>query len=465
MGQIIWARLCDFQDSVHTITFLTPKLIKIKKNIKLKFGIKEVKCRTDQLIVEEADDLMTRNRNGTGVAFISTSLAKTLGIPLYLNYQLYLDEDCITIGPTIGLLLGKKTKNYTPEFMIEYYSDRMRVYNSIGGMIVAYSTMTVNWDEQNVHGLLYRPEIRTWVPIITTIPKVTYRRHLFQPKFRDFRCNLVKENGMLYNSIRYSKWRIHQILEKNPLIKPYLPETILLEDYNQLMEFINQHQEIILKPKSSSGSKGILVIKRTLINKKENFILNDYRNNKLPKKQYVYSRKTLHVFLDELSIFKSKKYICQRLIDLATAQGSFFDIRILMQKGTDMTWQCSGIECRIADSSKEITNLAAGGTAMPIEKLVDILDCPIDLKKLNASLNSVCNKFCFLMDQQKKQHFAEFGIDLGLDKNGDLWFIEANFRPGVKGFKTFDHDLYLEMDCQPLRYAVAVQGFGVTDAE
>ena len=549
MGQLFWARLIELENSVNTVTFLTPNLIKMKKNTKLKFGVKELDCQTNQLIVRKAEDLNQgkiknsiaiffsriitgiKSRLGPGgetstteqpeargadekqclkdrvvaflinikkiitsklqlkkeiqadwikegklkdlnitgrkdaiIVFMTTDLAKRLGIPLNLTYQVHLEDDSITIGPTIGLLLGTKKQNYTPEFMTEHYSNRMRICSSIGGIIVAYSTAAVNWNEQTVSGLLYRPDDLAWVPITTTIPKVNYRRHIFQPKFSVFRSNLVKQGGIIFNSNRFSKWQVHQILEKNPLFMQYLPETILPQSYDKLVEFIKRHPKIILKPKTGSMGNGILIIERQVINdSEEQFILADYRSNQKAKKQTVYSRKTLKAFLDKLAAFESNKYICQKFIDLATVNGSIFDIRILMQKGKEMTWHISGIACRIANSNKKISNLAAGGKAIPIEKLVDNLDYQISLENLTDSLNRLCSEFCFWMDQRTRQHYAEFGLDVGLAKNGSLWFIEANFRPGFKGFKTFDHDIYLEIGYQPFRYATAIQGFYVNE--
>lgn len=459
MGQIVWATLADYQNNDYAITFLTPYPIKLKRNIRLKFGVKEVNCLTKQLVVREADDLVESNCTETGVAFISTGLKKAFGIPTYQKYQLLLKEDTITIGPTIGLLLGTKPENYTPEFMTENYADRIGIYPRIGGMIVAYSTVAVDWERQTVKGLMYHEAKQAWLPIVTTIPDVTYRRHILQPNFRAFRRNLVKNNGKLFNSIRLSKWRVHQFFKKNPLMCRYLPETILLESYAQFMEFINRYPKVILKPKCGSRGNGIVVIERTVKNSEEKFIFTDYRHKKTTRKHSLISQKTLRSFLEKLSIFESKKYICQRFIDLATKNGSPFDIRVLLQKDSDKKWHCSGIECRVASPNKEITNLAAGGTAMSFEEAVNFVEPPVNFNELYTAINHACNDFCFWIDRHKNQHYAEFGIDVGLDKYGNIWLIEANFRPGYKGFKTLDYDLYMEIGYRPLRYATAIQGF------
>lgn len=459
MGRIVWATVADYQNTGHAITFFTPCQIRLKRNIRLKFGVKEVNCRTDQLVVGEADDLLESNCAETGVAFISTGLKKTLGIPTNLTYQLILKEDSITVGPTIGLLLGTKLEQYTPEFMTENYADRMGIYPQIGGLIVAYSTVAVDWRRQTVKGLMYQQANRAWIPIVTTIPKVTYRRHVSQPNFRVFRRNLVKNNGILFNSIRFSKWRVHQILKNNPLMSRYLPDTILLESYKQFMEFIIRFPKVILKPACGSRGKGILVIERIIKNSQEKFLLTDYRHKKITRKQSLVSPKTLQSILETLSIFEPKKYICQRFINLATIKGSPFDIRVLMQKDADQKWHCSGIECRVAHPNKEITNLAAGGSAMSLEEAVNFMEPPVKINKLYTAINHACTEYCFWMDWQKKQHYAEFGIDVGIDKGGNIWLIEANFRPGYKGFKILDCDLYLEIGYRPFRYATVIQGF------
>jgi D-alanine-D-alanine ligase-like ATP-grasp enzyme len=57
-------------------------------------------------------------------------------------------------------------------------------------------------------------------------------------------------------------------------------------------------------------------------------------------------------------------------------------------------------------------------------------------------------------------HFAEFGIDLAIDKDKNLWLIEANVFPSFKGFKTMDLQTYLGIRYTPFLYALSLTQFG-----
>jgi glutathione synthase/RimK-type ligase-like ATP-grasp enzyme len=58
------------------------------------------------------------------------------------------------------------------------------------------------------------------------------------------------------------------------------------------------------------------------------------------------------------------------------------------------------------------------------------------------------------------EHFAEFGIDIAIDTNKNLWLIEANVFPSFKGFKKMDRDTYLSIRYMPILYALSLTQFG-----
>jgi len=74
MGQLFWARLIELENSVNTV--------KMKKNTKLKFGVKELDCQTNQLIVRKAEDLnQGKIKNSIAIFFsrIITGIKSRLG--------------------------------------------------------------------------------------------------------------------------------------------------------------------------------------------------------------------------------------------------------------------------------------------------------------------------------------------------------------------------------------------------
>jgi glutathione synthase/RimK-type ligase-like ATP-grasp enzyme len=71
----------------------------------------------------------------------------------------------------------------------------------------------------------------------------------------------------------------------------------------------------------------------------------------------------------------------------------------------------------------------------------------------------IAHRLCRVLDETG-EHFAEWGIDLALDRSGHLWIIEANVIPTFKGFAALDGDLYRRLLAAPMRYAADLAGFG-----
>ena len=153
------------------------------------------------------------------------------------------------------------------------------------------------------------------------------------------------------------------------------------------------------------------------------------------------------------------KYLVQQYLELATVDGSCFDVRVVMQKDSNKVWGCTGIECRVAKKNTLITNISRGGYALPLSTALKkaFPDHP-NHKLLMKQLDDFCKKFCNHMDKMG-EHFAEFGMDVAFEKNTNLWLIEANVFPSFKGFKVMDYNNYLNIRYMPLIYAVSLTEF------
>lgn len=153
------------------------------------------------------------------------------------------------------------------------------------------------------------------------------------------------------------------------------------------------------------------------------------------------------------------KYLIQRCIPLATIGRSLFDIRVVMQKKDKESWICTGIECRVSSPGNQITNISRGGYALELPEALRLAyqDESV-IAMLTERIHEYCLKFCKHMDTMN-QHFAEFGIDIALDTDKNLWLIEANVFPSFKGFKKMDYNTYLTIRYTPLLYALSLTEF------
>ena len=449
----VWAKFKEFEDDdiklqlpkgfFHTIE---------KSNITIQYGIKSTEC---QFIRNEETALLKDNSFYRPIEiFVSSSLVKELHITLDFNYQVKITSEGFVIGPTIGLLLGEKNQMYNLQYM-EKYNDRFEEYGRYGGLIIAFSSRSIDWDKRIAYGMIYNPTQKIWKYGSAPIPSTIYRRNFHQ---NENRINQLKEltNHQLFNSYHFKKSDLY-LLQDEPVICNHLPKTHLLTDIEELITFLHEEMKIILKPAHLSRGRGIFILE--LNEKYAGYMLYDYRK-KYRVQHLIQDKHALIEMLKSLNIL-DRNYIFQTYIPLLKVNERPFDIRVVMQKANVKEWKCLGIECRVAGENEDLTNIARGGSAMTLEEVVNQSGLSLSHSSVRENVLTLCHYFCKVMDKNR-EHFAEFGLDIALDENGYPWIIEANIFPSFKGFKKMDYDTYLKIRYQPIFYAVNLQGFNVT---
>ncbi|MFJ5760056.1 YheC/YheD family protein [Neobacillus sp. NPDC093182] len=453
----LWIKLKEFQEEEMCLKLpMLPSKLITSDQISLQFGIKEQTCKID---IIESDFRLNRNSfTNPAEVIISSSLLKKLHIPMDLTYQLKISNDKVIIGPTIGLLLGENNQLYSPAYM-EKYSDRLMEYEKFGGLVVAFSTRSIDWDEEIAYGMLYDPFLKAWRYDSVPIPAALYRRNFHQNHDR-INDLIEMTNKNLFNSHYFKKSDLI-LLKDEKEIRNHVPATHLLKKIDDFIEFIQDKEKVILKPVSLSRGRGIFILEK---NQKQDdgYILYDHQNEFILR-HLIPDNKRLEEMLKKLNIL-NKQYLYQTYIPLLKINNRPLDVRVVMQKYDIKSWKCSGIECRVAGENEVLTNISRGGEAMTLEEVVIGSGINQSYNKIYESIIGLCQKFCYLIDK-KDEHYAEFGLDIGLDQEGFPWIIEANIFPSFKGFKEMDYELYLKIRTQPVFYAVHLQGFCVSESE
>lgn len=429
------------------IIYLPTQMAIGRKTIVVKFGDKTILAS-----VEHYDDLTLTDDNSyknPGKIKISDKLKSQLLIPDMLVYQVIANDISITFGPIIGFLLGIHTHRYNPSHMRKY-SDRLGIYNEVGGLIYAFSPKSINWKAHTAYGLFYNIVSEAWEYGCFPLPEAIYRRDFHSsPKLIK---RLIKiTNGKLFNSYRFTKYELYDYIKTNTELSSYLPPTQLLTNFEQVRRFIEIYPKIILKPTDLSRGRGICIIERF----DKNYKLTDYRY-KEPMISVLHDYEAFENFFTlNQSLFD--KYIVQQYLPLARIGSSLYDVRVVMQKQKDKSWFCTGIECRVSINSL-LTNISRGGYALTLDEALS-RSFDSDYEMLPQQIKDFCQKFCVFMDILG-EHFAEFGIDVAIDINKNLWLIEANVFPSFKGFKLTDRQTYLSIRYKSLIYALSLTQFG-----
>lgn len=381
---------------------------------------------------------------------LSDKLRDELNIPGTPVYQIKVTDSYITFGPVIGLLLGNATHRYNPIHMMKY-SDRFGIYHKVGGLIYAFSPKFINWREQTAYGLYYNYDTELWEYGCFPLPEVIYRRDFHSDP--DLIKRLVKyTGGRLFNSYRFNKYELYDFIRLNDELKKHLPPTEYSQEFDQIKEFINYHNKVILKPINLSRGRGICVIEK--IDSKYKVI--DFRP-KRPTVYELYNDELLENFFDVYQEDLFNDYLIQKYIPLSKIGNSPFDVRVVMQKGPDQDWGCTGIECRVSNNGY-LTNISRGGYALPLDEALQLALIG-DKDLLSQQIGELSREICLYLENSG-EYFAEFGLDIGIDIDQKLWLIEVNVFPSFKGFKKMDLDTYLSIRYTPMLYAASLTQFG-----
>lgn len=219
------------------------------------------------------------------------------------------------------------------------------------------------------------------------------------------------------------KWTMHKVMEKEDQLSPHLPETCLLTE-ETLWDMLGRHAEVMVKPCLGAYGRGIIQVTAM---EDGSFLIHDVVKE--------------ITFPDREQTFKyitgknpdNRPYLVQQKVHLARIDDAPFDMRVMVQrrKGS-LRWNITGKLCKVAVKKFVITNVAK--ELLTVEEAVARSSvCDMDLQALFIEIDRVS----LLAAQTLRKHYRKqrtFGLDIGIDRNGRIWVIEANLRPVLTPF-------------------------------
>jgi len=229
-----------------------------------------------------------------------------------------------------------------------------------------------------------------------------------------------------------SKWSKYNLMLQDKELVAHLPETQLFTE-DMLWQFLDKYNQVIVKP--SRGSRGFGVIQVTSLGNDQ------YEIHAENSKKTIKGRKETYEYLIG-QCFKKKRYIVQQKIALATINGCPIDLRVMVQrKKGSLEWVVTGKLVKVANRGFIVTNLAKAilsvEQAFPMSSIKDY------------SLDSLVTKIDQISIKTSEELMKSFpnqrtiGYDIGMDQNGKIWIIEANFSPMLSLFRRLeDREMY-----------------------
>lgn len=371
------------------------------------------------------------------------------------KYGISLNQDEIHIGPVVGIIAPKQDSIKRPYgSQTTFFQEIMAGSRRLGQICFVFYFSDVDWNKKTVNGYYYNKN--GWQRGKFPLPDVIYPRSKFYVSHKaDSRRRLKQAGIKILNPLMVGKWEAYRIFKRNPDILPYLPETRFINSFRQVEIMAKKYHAIYLKP--VNGTKGQNIIRVTRNRKSPGYCYQYHCNGGLCKgsaSDLIQLRKKLR------PVMTGKSYLVQKEINLLCYEGGIVDIRVMVQKDHNGKWEVTGMACRVGKPGAITSNISGGGSGMRVETVLSKTFFS------NKQVDQIIETIIFVAITAVKSvedylgNCGEAGVDIGVDKFGKVWFIEANLRPARRVFSLIgETDIRQKSIETPLLYARYLAGF------
>lgn len=300
-----------------------------------------------------------------------------------------------------------------------------------------------------VTGNVFDTTTKQWRKDEFLIPNVLYDRCFYGEDVHSKQCISIvswlkgRDDIFFLGYGLPNKFELYNVLIHSPL-HPYLPSTKLIIYSEMVNEELSTYKSIVLKPINGSQGNGIYFIKQI----GRSITVKTYTRKKHVQKVFT-DQKMFGVWIN--SLLTKMDYLVQPYLELTNQQNEPFDIRILLQKESNGNWAERGRGIRTGHPDGIISNISAGGHICPIDRWKAQLSLS-QQEYLEMEINDILANIPLCLEESFLPLF-ELGIDIGVAKNGSIWILDINSKPGRKVILETNHAVKDELYEAPILYS------------
>jgi hypothetical protein len=361
--------------------------------------------------------------------------------------------------PTIGVMIARVPSNGMPRESISKTWDMYANYAAKERMkTLLFDPSGVSKDIRTVSGWEYQfadHERPLWQWVTRRIPEVVYDgaflkdiQHNF--RYKRVRRKLRQKRYRIFNPAFPNKYEIHKYLASMDTNR-YLPITKRVYTSGQLVRFLDQERWVFLKPIRGTGGKGIVEVKKTW---KDTYTISHNPSGTKPITRKM-SRKELRLFLNHL--LSTQAFMAQRAVSLIGTDEQRIDFRVALYRNRSGKWRSVGVICKLGYEGSPVTNFHSGGIIIPYSKVVAYqkeyrFPLPSEQRLIKAAMAGA------IALSRKYPNLGILGIDVGVDKNGDLWLLDFNPRQGRDIMTTEQIDAAMKYTAEFAKFLLTSKG-------
>jgi len=328
----------------------------------------------------------------------------------------------------LGVLVGKRKASSRPYHeQTTFFRRLITEGKNIGVKVYIFSPSGISWKKRRIRGWTWTG--RRWVSAVYPFPHAVYDR--VSPRMiADFRAvvraraRFARRRIPRFNTRIGSKWRLHKVFMKDPVLAPALPHTRLLTRAS-LDAMLRRYGEVYIKPASGGQGKGVSWARK---------VPGGYLYCKSAGGRTRRGRVTTVAALAARCAYRGRAMLVQQAIPVLTYRRRVFDVRALVQRREDGEWALTGMVARLGAPSRKVTNIHAGGKALPLETVLEESGAGPDvIEGVRARVEELALAAANAV-ARSSQHVGELGVDVAVDKEYRCWLIEVNSRTGRISF-------------------------------
>ncbi|MGI6610528.1 MAG: YheC/YheD family protein [Limnochordia bacterium] len=391
---------------------------------------------------------------------LSANLFQKLGITAKSRLHALRTTSGVRLGPIVGILAPRRSGLARPyQAQTSLFRRVIVAGEELGVLVYVFDFHDIRWTERRVRGYTFSQG--RWVVRRYPLPDVVFDRatgvfpggSLHADKARH---RLVRTFGVkLFNTRLGGKMRMHRLMRADELLRKHLPVTRRVQGSEVVAQLVAGHGGVYLKPQNGAQGKGIIRLRRAKKGVTYTLTTRDYTQVRGHAASVAGALGSLR---RRVSL---SNYLVQPDLNLLRLNGRICDVRVLVQKDVDGAWHITGVAVRAGAAGRVISNLHGGGRSLRLERLLQsALGADEETThQLQEEIGNLAIRIAEVLDRSTPC-LGELGVDLGVDRTGRIWIIEANSRTGRAVFRRCGmHDAARLADRRPLLFAMYLAGF------
>lgn len=349
------------------------------------------------------------------------------------------------LPPLIGIMTSKHAKQ--PGFRGNHanFRDIIETGRRMGVPVFVFIADDMTEQSRSVVGYTRHPVFKQWIRLVFPLPDVVYNRipdreaEHRPPEQKALGYLKSKRDIALFNPRFFDKQELFHWLANDRVLRSFLPATSTWGTKEKLTHYVQNYDTVYIKPAQGKAGKGIMQIK-----KRDDHYDLAYVTGKASELVYYRTERLTDLFLKINRLTKGHPYMIQQGISLIRYQGRPFDCRLLVQKGRDGRWDVTGLGIRVAGAKSITTHVPRGGHIGKAEHIFPRVFAT-QAKTIHRQARELAVNVAEGIERQSGQTLGEISIDLGIDRDNNMWVFEANAKP-----MKFDEPLIRKLSLQRL---------------